>query len=201
MKSIFSILVLVGSYHLNAQDEFLLRNGETMLVKVEEVGQDRIKYKRWDDREGPSYLISKLEVFMIKYQNGSRDVFSSEQNSASTSVDSAPAKIYFFRPKKFAGSAPEIIVGTAVPDEVIVKVKNGSWYLAEYSNFGTIDFVTGVYAINPEKFTYTIEPGKTYYVRCSLLSRGFKMMAGLEMLDDAIAESEMSSLKQQSKPK
>jgi len=199
MKATFAFVPFMWLCSLAlAQDEIVLSNGNSIAAKVTEVGSDFIKYYKWDNQNGPVYSIKKTEVFMIKYQGGSKDVF----GTPSTNAESiAPATFYFFRPKKFAGSSPEIIVGTVEPDEVILKLKNGSWYQTDYKNLGQRSFVAGVYAINPEPFILDIEAGKTYYIRCTLLSSGFKMMAQLENVDEATAKSEMSDLKEQKKPK
>ena len=185
-----------------AQDEITLRSGDAIKARVTEVGIDEIVYAKWGDREGPVYKLKKSEVFMVKYEDGTSEVFDNPTREKQSNERVGPsATIYFYRPKKFAGSAPEIIVGTIVPDEVIVKVHNGSWYKTEYANFGERKFVTGVYSINPESFDLTIEPGMTYYIRCTLKSSGFKMMAELTFVDEGTATQEMSSLKQQIKNK
>ena len=119
----------------------------------------------------------------------------------SSSNHDASATIYFYRPKKFAGGAPEIIVGTVEPDEVIVKVHNGQWYRTEYTHVGEREFVAGVFAINPEHYKYLIEPGKTYYIRCTLYSQGLKQMAQLQLMDVEEAKADMKELKEQKKSK
>lgn len=111
------------------------------------------------------------------------------------------ATIYFFRPRKLAGSIPEIVIATAKPDELIVKIANGYWFKREYVHFGKRSFVTGVYSINPEPFVYEIEPGKCYYIRCMLHLRGLKIMSRLELVDESIARREMARLQQQFKIK
>lgn len=177
---------------LKAQDEITLKNGDIIQAHVQEVSVAEVKCVAWDNQEGPIYSLKKTDIFMIKYNNGQKDVF-----TETAAPGGPPASIFFFRPKKFAGGAPEIIVATAVPDEVIVKVHNGSWYKAEYTHFGDRSFVTGVYAINPESFNYRIESGKTYYIRCTLHSHGFKMMSKLELVDEDTAKKEMAELKHQ----
>lgn len=109
------------------------------------------------------------------------------------------ATFYFYRPKKFASSKGKIIIGTTDPDEVLVKLKNGSWFKADYAQLGQRDFVAGIYVINPELFTMIVEEGKTYYVRCTVLAKGFKIMAELEIVDKEVAEKEMVDLKEQTK--
>src|SRR5688500_19800398 len=44
-------------------------------VKILEILPDLVKYKKSDNNDGPSYSEYKSNIFMIKYQNGSKDVF------------------------------------------------------------------------------------------------------------------------------
>jgi len=203
--SLVGLILFIVVNSTLAQDEIVLRNGDIIKVKVSEVGTTEIKYKKWENLDGPVYSSAKDDIFMIKYENGSKDVFSEVEKPTkslpSVATSKEPATIYFIRPKKFAASSPEIIVGTVEPDEVITKVRNGRWYKALYSNYGPIEFVTGVYTINPVHYTFTIEPGNTYYVYCTVLSKGFKVTAELQMLDETTAKGEMSGLKQQVKAK
>ncbi|HPI80258.1 MAG: hypothetical protein M9954_02015 [Cyclobacteriaceae bacterium] len=210
-KAIYLACALILLFPLGAfpQDEIILSNGDIIKAKVEEVGISEVKYKKWDNLEGPTYSTAKKEVFMIKYENGNKDIFpkSSPSEKAEATpgqpvvATGPPAEIFFIRPKKLAGSSPEIIVGTIMPDEVVVKVRNGRWYKAMYLNFGEIEFVAGVYSINPEVFRYKIDPGKTYYIFCTIKNKGFKVMAELKMLDESTAKREMNGLKEQLKAK
>lgn len=66
-------------------DLIILRNGDEISAKVEEVGGDYIKYKRCDNLNGPTFNTSSGEVFMIKYSNGTKTMIyqkSSAQNQA-----------------------------------------------------------------------------------------------------------------------
>ena len=58
-----------------AQDVLTKRNGDELQVKVTKVSADEVEYKKWANPDGPSYVVPKAEVFMIKYQNGDKDVF------------------------------------------------------------------------------------------------------------------------------
>jgi hypothetical protein len=58
-----------------AQDVITKSNGEEIKAKVLEVSQTEIKYKKFDNLNGPTFSISKNDVFMVKYENGSKDVF------------------------------------------------------------------------------------------------------------------------------
>jgi hypothetical protein len=77
MKKILTLAVaLIGSATATwAQDIITLRNGEEIKAKVQEVGVTEVKYKKFDNLAGPAYTLPKTEIFMIKYEDGERDVF------------------------------------------------------------------------------------------------------------------------------
>lgn len=74
-KLLFTLLALVPYFTLQAQDVLLKRNGEELQVKVQEITLNEVKYKRFDNLEGPMISIAKSDVFMIKYENGTKEVF------------------------------------------------------------------------------------------------------------------------------
>ena len=58
-----------------AQDVVTLKNGEDIEAFVQEIGEVDVKYKKFDNPNGPNYTLKKAEIFMIRYANGSKDVF------------------------------------------------------------------------------------------------------------------------------
>jgi len=60
-------------------DVITLKNGDEIRAKVLEVSTDEIKYKLCNDSTGISYGISSSDVFMIVYQNGTKDIIRQEQ--------------------------------------------------------------------------------------------------------------------------
>ena len=71
------ILSLISTSHIIiAQDLIIYKNGDEEKSKVMEVKLDEIRYKKWENLEGPIYSVPIYKVFMIKYLNGSKDVFS-----------------------------------------------------------------------------------------------------------------------------
>jgi hypothetical protein len=76
MKTIIgSILFLILASLSIAQDIITRINGEEIQASVKEITINEIKYKRFDNPEGPMFHISKSEVFRIKYENGTIDTF------------------------------------------------------------------------------------------------------------------------------
>ena len=56
-------------------DLVVLNNGEVLKCIVSEIEETNIKYKRFDNLSGPNYSMSKSQIHLIKYKNGTKDIF------------------------------------------------------------------------------------------------------------------------------
>ena len=75
-KLIFILFFLTGiAFSIHAQDVITLKSGDEIKAKVLDIDLTMIKYKKFDNQAGPSYTIEKNKVFMIRYENGTKDVF------------------------------------------------------------------------------------------------------------------------------
>ncbi|MBJ6118716.1 hypothetical protein JAO76_10960 [Pontibacter sp. BT310] len=83
-KLLFTCLALFVVLACQAQDILTKRNGDELQVKVQEITLTEVKYKRFDNPDGPLISILKSEVFMIKYENGVKTVIANEASSTST---------------------------------------------------------------------------------------------------------------------
>lgn len=81
-------LLLACTASCYAQDVIVLNNGDELKAKVEEVGSSEVKYRKFENLNGPVYTLRKSEVFMIRYESGTKDVFGKEQVSVTQSVPS-----------------------------------------------------------------------------------------------------------------
>ncbi|MBI4645517.1 MAG: hypothetical protein HY738_02710 [Bacteroidia bacterium] len=89
-----------------AQDIIVLKNGDEVKAKVMEVGIDSIKYKAFNNLEGLPVSISKAEIFMIKYENGSKESFKQTIVAKQETIDSSEIKLnMYYRQCKKSGSA------------------------------------------------------------------------------------------------
>lgn len=78
MKKLFIIIsFLVSTGMTMAQDVIVKKDGSTIASKVEEINSTEIKYKKWNNQDGPIYSISRSEVVVINYQNGEIEVIQS----------------------------------------------------------------------------------------------------------------------------
>lgn len=82
---IVAICVLVGCV-ANAQDVVFKTNGEQIAAKVIEVSKSEIRYKLENDSTGPIYVLPKVEIYMVEYASGRKEVFASENAAVKDSV-------------------------------------------------------------------------------------------------------------------
>ncbi|MBO0930525.1 hypothetical protein [Fibrella aquatilis] len=72
--------------HLRAQD-LIIKNDKTELsVQVQEITDDMVKYKPFNRQGGPLYSLRKTEIFVIIYQDGSRETFRQAQPVVGTTA-------------------------------------------------------------------------------------------------------------------
>jgi hypothetical protein len=73
---LLAYILFTGINFVFSQDYITKSNGDELKVKILEVTVTEVKYKRFEQTDGPIYTILKSEIFMIKYQDGTKDVFS-----------------------------------------------------------------------------------------------------------------------------
>ncbi|PCJ79920.1 MAG: hypothetical protein COA49_10225 [Bacteroidetes bacterium] len=82
--SLFTLLFLLIASNFS-QDILTKNDGSELSVKVIEITEVLIKYKLYENLDGPLYTIKKSNVFMIKYENGSKDLFGKKEDKTPTS--------------------------------------------------------------------------------------------------------------------
>ena len=65
---------LVGVCSAFAQDFIVLKTGSEIKSKIVELTPTEVKYKAFDNLDGPTITIEKATVFMLRYQNGKSEV-------------------------------------------------------------------------------------------------------------------------------
>lgn len=88
MRNVFLIMVLLASARTYAQDIIVKSDGDEVQAKVIGVEEDKVSYKKWSNPDGPTYTVGTDKIFMIKYQNGEKDVFGGSKNKEAGSVTS-----------------------------------------------------------------------------------------------------------------
>ena len=99
MKKIFYLLVtslLLVAVSVNAQDVVVFRDGSLLNAQVVEITESTIRYKKWENIDGPIYTMSKEKILAINYENGTKEVFENivkEKSDIAQSIDAAGSKI------------------------------------------------------------------------------------------------------------
>ena len=76
MKRILLTIVCLSIVIIaNGQDRMVLKNADELSIKVVNISPETITYKKWDNLEGPTYMVNKSEVLFISYQNGTKESF------------------------------------------------------------------------------------------------------------------------------
>ncbi|MEI6853554.1 MAG: hypothetical protein WCL06_11950 [Bacteroidota bacterium] len=71
----FSMVFVFYSLICKSQDVIVKKSGDEIQAKVTDIEIETVKYKMFNNKSGPTYTILKSDIFMIKYENGTKDVF------------------------------------------------------------------------------------------------------------------------------
>jgi len=128
MKKLFFIIILLLTLavSIHAQDIIVLKNGNMIEAKILEVLPSEIRYRRFDNLNGPIHVVLKNEVYSIRYENGTVDLISApviagQKPPEQTSPEYNPDKLYTslsFDPAGFLMGGPsakmEFAKGTGI---------------------------------------------------------------------------------------
>ena len=80
-NTLVCILLVICSQGAFSQDIIILKTGDEITAKVEEIKPDVVSYRKFENLQGPLYTVEKNKIFMIKYANGSKDVFTEQSGT------------------------------------------------------------------------------------------------------------------------
>lgn len=95
-----------------SQDVITLKSGEEIKSKILEVGKTQVKYKKFSNQMGPTFIVEQPDVLMIRYEDGSIAVNTNEKEIDEDSSALTGNDLYaqgqqdatrFYRPK-FTGT-------------------------------------------------------------------------------------------------
>ena len=93
-KSLLTFVLLVAGFLAAgfpsfAQDVITKKDGTDIQAKVLEVNENEVKYRRYDYLDGPIFTMLKSDILIVRYENGTNDVFNGKGKSVTT-VKSEP---------------------------------------------------------------------------------------------------------------
>ena len=84
------ITMLLFTNIITSQDVITKKTGEDIQSKIIEVTQNEVKFKKFDNIDGPIFSMLKSEILMVRYKNGTKDIFNnSEEKTIAHSDDMA----------------------------------------------------------------------------------------------------------------
>jgi len=99
-KIIFTILTSIFTMSFCfSQDIITKKTSEDIQAKVLEVTATEIKFKKFDNQNGPTFTILKSEVLMVRYENGTKDIFTEEKKNETVSTPSTTSGDLFTQGK------------------------------------------------------------------------------------------------------
>lgn len=125
------VFIFILIVKVNGQDIITKKNGDDIQAKVIEITLTELKYKNFNNLDGPLISILKSDVIFVKYENGTKDVFTDERPMPSTGKST-------------------ILVGNSVDededDAAMVGKADAKRYYRGYTGAGSGTLVTGLFA-------------------------------------------------------
>jgi len=86
-NAVLLVVTMICFIGVNAQDILTKKTGEDIKAKVLEVTTNEIKYKLFDNLNGPTFVVLKSDLIMLRYENGTKDIYNqtNKANQASAS--------------------------------------------------------------------------------------------------------------------
>ena len=117
MKNLLLIILFASSSNfIKAQDTLTMRSGENIIVKIIEVGSNEVKYKKTENLNGPIFSTLKSDLYLIRYENGSKDDFSTIDKAANTQelyTQGYNDAIKYYKSYKVTGNS--VLIASAFP--------------------------------------------------------------------------------------
>ena len=79
-RFVLFIVLLTNIIILNAQDIIVFRDDSEIKAKVLEIDYTNVKYKKWENLNGPTYNVPQEKVLYIMYANGTKEKFNNIEN-------------------------------------------------------------------------------------------------------------------------
>jgi len=79
---IISLILIFACFQGNAQDTLIKTDGTEIECTVVEIGPETISFHKVTQPTGPLYVEKRSNVFMIKFENGEKEVFSNDQRQS-----------------------------------------------------------------------------------------------------------------------
>lgn len=84
-KVLLSTLVMLSLLvSVQAQDIITTKDGKDIQAKILEITTSEIKYKKFNNQDGPTFTLEKSEVLIVRYQNGENEIFNTPRTAGTS---------------------------------------------------------------------------------------------------------------------
>lgn len=163
-RLIFLIIMINVSLNLIAYDTIILKNGDEIQAQVVEVAEDKVAYKKTENLKGPLYSVAISKIFMIKYENGSKDVFQ-DNNVMTNNVGQQTESVSPQYSESIRAVDNELLIKRQNPKFTLPLGKNGRakegfpvMYMSSNSIVSTDDVNLQIKMYTPSSKYYTVVP-------------------------------------------
>ena len=110
-----TILLLLAAFcgvlTVAAQDLIIKADASKVEAKVTEITPESVRYKRFSNPDGPTYVLPVSEISYIQYANGEKEYFKAAASIPATPLTPAipaeePAKVSAARPRRLPPALP-----------------------------------------------------------------------------------------------
>lgn len=88
-----ALVIILMPFTLYGQDKIHKTDNSVIEAKVLEINKSEIKYKKFSNQNGPSYIIPVTDVAMIVYENGEKEVFYQSRSDKSSSAKTSSSSV------------------------------------------------------------------------------------------------------------
>ena len=152
MKKIFLLTIAaIAALAAMAQDVIVTRDGRRIDAKITEISSTEIRYKEWNNQDGPVFVLRNDELNTIIYQNGTVKTF--DHSSAAPANNGS----YSSSPSYAASPAPAGFI-----------TKDDDWYMLGNKRMSEDEYIDFIRVNCKEAWEY-------YQSGCNLWSAGWKL--------------------------
>jgi len=181
--ALFGILFLFSNCVV-AQDTIIKKSKEQIVAKVLEIGLYEIKYKDARNPDGPVIVISKSEVWKIKYENGTEFLITADPYEVGQEVNvrnkSNAIKFEFLSPTRHnLGFAYEHMLKIGMNIEIKIGIIGPGFTATMYENPSGVYFKAGLkfltgtdYVVNGMHFLHQL---RGFYVKPEIIYNEFSL--------------------------
>ena len=95
MKNTLILFIAIFTFNVaHGQDKVFLKSGEEIESKILEINIDQLRYKKYSNLEGPTFVILKNDIHMVIYENGESEIFQNKSISDDLSLNKSDENMF-----------------------------------------------------------------------------------------------------------